>query len=255
MLPAKRLLVSLCLAWLPLASPVCGQTSVHGSLRGKVVDSQNFPVQKASVTLEAVESGIVLKSETEEQGFYQFARLSPGRYKLTLEKPGFRTASRADIEIAVNETAVVDIALTVGQVQEAVTVTEAAGIVQTDRVEIGGRVDERRVRELPLNGENFAKLVFLAPGVASGSPNNPSISGARPIANSFTVDGATSNDERWLQWPLARRRWSSRVQRSFTESRFHRSNPGIFDHHVGCRCHLRARLRWTGQHHYKIWRQ
>lgn len=160
------------------------------------MDSQGLVVSRAEVRIEAAESGISLRAETDDQGIYQFARLKPARYEITLEKSGFQTISRSGIEVAVNETTWLESEMTVGQVQETVTVKEAASVVQTDRVEIGGRVDERRVRELPLNGENFEKLVLLAPGVASASPNNPAMSGARPIANSFTVDGATSNDER-----------------------------------------------------------
>lgn len=191
----RSCLFSLCFGLL-LASTLAAQTSVHGTLRGRIVDFQGLAVQNVEVKIAAAEGGISFHTQTDDQGSYQFARVSPGRYELFFEKSGFRTTSRTGIEVAVNETTVVDVSLAVGQVQETVTVMEAAGIVQTDRVEIGGRVDERRVRELPLNGENFAKLVLLAPGVASGSPNNPAISGARPAANSYTVDGATSNDER-----------------------------------------------------------
>jgi hypothetical protein len=88
------------------------------------------------------------------------------------------------------------LSLAVGETKETVVVSETASIVPADRSAIAGRVDERRVRELPLNGENFAKLVNLAPGIAGGSPNNPSISGARPIANNYAIDGVSANDER-----------------------------------------------------------
>jgi len=189
-LPKLSLVLLLPIPWLS------AQTSVHGTLRGKIVDSQGLAVSKVEVKLDSAVGGATATAATGEDGLYQFPRLRPGRYRIAASKAGFRTMSREDIEVAVNETTVVDVAMAVGQVQETITIMEVGSIVQTDRVEIGGRVDERRVRELPLNGENFAKLVLLAPGVASGSPNNPAIGGARPIANSFTVDGATSNDER-----------------------------------------------------------
>jgi hypothetical protein len=64
-------------------------------------------------------------------------------------------------------------------------------------VELSALVDERRVKELPLNGRNFLKLVQLAPGVGdTGLYNNPSINGSRIASNSYTVDGVGSNDER-----------------------------------------------------------
>lgn len=172
------------------------QTSIHGSLRGRVLDPNALGVSGAALTLSSVTMGSKWTTSSDADGNYQFARLAPGRYRLTAGKGGFRIAVRAAIEVALNETGVADLALTLGEAAESVTVTAEAGIVQSQRVEIGGRVDERRVRELPLNGENFAKLVLLAPGIASGSPNNPSMSGARPVANSFTVDGSSANDER-----------------------------------------------------------
>ncbi len=171
-----------------------GQTSVSGSLRGRVADAQGLPVPRALIQLTA---GADRQQTTAgPDGEYYFPRLRPGRYSARVEATGFRAALQEAVEIAVNETLALPFTLTVGQLQETVVVTESGSLVQTDRVELGGRVDERRVRELPLNGENFAKLVQLAPGVAGGSPANPSISGARPIANSYTIDGATSNDER-----------------------------------------------------------
>jgi hypothetical protein len=188
-----RLLLSLSLGLLAAVSALC-QTSVNGALRGRIADPQGLAIEDATISVEAAAGKQTAKSS--KDGEYYFARLRPGRYAVRVEKPGFRSALQEGVEIAVNETLSLLFTLPVGQVQETITVSESANLVQSDRVEIGGRVDERRVRELPLNGENFAKLVQLAPGVAGGSPANPSIAGARPVANSYTIDGATSNDER-----------------------------------------------------------
>lgn len=172
------------------------QTSIHGSLSGRVLDPNGLGVRAAAVAITSAATSAEFTATSDSSGEYRFPRLSPGRYRLTAEKPGFRRAIREQIEIAINEAAVSDIVMALGETTEFITVSGEAGIVQSQRAEIGGRVDERRVRELPLNGENFAKLVLLAPGVAGGSPNNPAISGARPIANTFTVDGSSANDER-----------------------------------------------------------
>ena len=172
------------------------QAPVNGTLKGRVVDPQGLAVENAKVELSAQFGVSRAQTLSNSAGEFEFARVTPGRYKVTVQKPGFGNSVAENIEIAVNETTTVDVALRVGQATETVAVEGNASIVQTDRSSIFGRVDERRVRELPLNGENFAKLVLLAPGIAGGSPNNPSISGARPIANSYTIDGVTANDER-----------------------------------------------------------
>jgi hypothetical protein len=173
-----------------------GQTTIHGAVRGRVLDPSGRSVEGATVSALRAATGAEWQVGTDEDGVYHFPRLAPGDYRLIAAKQGFRQSVREGLIIGVNETATIDLTLAIGETAEFITVTEEATIVQSQRVEIAGRVDEQRVRELPLNGENFGKLVLLAPGVASGSPNNPSISGARPVANSYTVDGASANDER-----------------------------------------------------------
>jgi len=179
-----------------LALPLFAQTSVHGSLRGVITDSQGLGIASASLKLANAVTARSVETTTDQEGNYQFSRLTPGRYNLIVDKPGFVTSARESIEIALNEVQTLGLTLAVGLASETVTVRDEPGIVQTQRVEIAGRVDERRVRELPLNGENFGKLINLAPGIAGGSPNNPSVSGARPVTNSYTLDGVSANDER-----------------------------------------------------------
>jgi hypothetical protein len=178
------------------AAALPAQTSIHGSLRGRILDPNGLGVPEAALTLSHSATGAEWKGSSDASGSYHFPRVAPGRYTLTAGKAGFRKAVREGVELAVNETGVADIAMALGDTAEFITVSADTEIVQSQRVELGGRVDERRVRELPLNGENFAKLVLLAPGIASGSPNDPSMSGARPVANSYTVDGSSANDER-----------------------------------------------------------
>lgn len=179
-----------------MLSAASAQTSINGTLAGVVRDPSGLAVENAAVSLTNVVTGSSHATVTDSGGHYAFSRLTPGPYSLQVEKPGFRKAAIQEIRVTLNERLVADVNLILGQTSEIVAVTESADIVQSQQVEIAGRVDERRIRELPLNGENFARLVLLAPGIASASPNNPSISGARPIANTYTVDGVSANDER-----------------------------------------------------------
>jgi len=184
------------LATLLFSFALTAQAPVSGILKGKITDPQGLAVENAKVELTSKSGLSDWQNLSNAAGVFEFARLAPGLYKVSVQKPGFGNSVAEDVEIAVNETTTVDISLRIGQTAETVAVEGSASIVQTDRSSILGRVDERRVRELPLNGENFAKLVLLAPGIAGGSPNNPSISGARPVANSYTMDGVSANDER-----------------------------------------------------------
>jgi hypothetical protein len=179
-----------------LTLPLAAQTSTSGTLTGRVLDPNGLVVQGAAVRVTSTNTGASPATLTDSAGRYIYTRLAPGIYEVAIEAPGFQKAVLPAVTVSLNETTVADIGLRLGQTSEVLVITEGADIVQSQRVEIAGRVDERRVRELPLNGENFARLVLLAPGIASGSPNNPSISGARPVANNYTFDGASANDER-----------------------------------------------------------
>lgn len=175
------------------------QVSIHGSVRGRVTDPTGNIVQNAAAALTNVETNTSQSVLTGSDGYYAFARVAPGSYTLRLEKEGFRKVVLEKIVVTVNEAATVDVQLAIGDQRETVTVEEAPPLVHSNSVEISGLVTERLVKELPLNGRNFQKLVLLAPGVGGQSgttPNNASISGARPVNNTYTIDGIGSNDER-----------------------------------------------------------
>lgn len=173
------------------------QVSINGGLRGHISDPGAASVAGASVILTNTATAITQTTTSDSAGDYHFVRIPPGVYKLTVEKEGFKRAQRDSIVIAVNENAVADVTLAVGALSETITVEAGAALTQSQSVELSGLVNERRVKELPLNGRNFIKLVQLAPGVGNpGVSNNPAINGARSVTSSYVVDGIGSNDER-----------------------------------------------------------
>jgi hypothetical protein len=189
-------------SWLGLPARAHPQ-SVSGTLSGRVLDTTQAAVADAAVTLTHLETNAATATVSGADGTYRFTRVTPGRYRLSVEKPGFQLTIRDGFTIAVNEQPVMDVVLEVGALEDSVEVTAAAPLVQARTAEVSGLVDERRVRELPLNGENFQRLALLAPGVAGGNPSNPSFSGARPAANSYALDGTSFNDERGAGGGLA----------------------------------------------------
>jgi hypothetical protein len=99
----------------------------------------------------------------------------------------------------VNEQVNLRIRLKVGGLTESVNVVAIESPVQTQSVEISGIVNERRIRELPLNGKDFNKLVALAPGVfptPASSNGSLAIGGAHTTTNNYSIDGFAANDER-----------------------------------------------------------
>ena len=181
-----------------LITPAMAQTTA--TISGSVRDSTGALIPGASVTAKNVETGITRITATEEQGRYQLLNLNVGRYEVEVSLPGFQTAVRSGIVLAVGEQAVANFTLQIGQVAERVEVTEQAPLVDTTTSSVGGVVETAQIVNLPLNGRSFDELVQLQPGVAvakfagagtiqSGYTTKISIRGARPEQNSFLLDG------------------------------------------------------------------
>ncbi|HYP14433.1 MAG TPA: carboxypeptidase-like regulatory domain-containing protein, partial [Bryobacteraceae bacterium] len=180
-----------------LSAVLRAQTTVHGSLAGTISDPQGLAIPNARVSVTSAGTNFRQTRVTDPNGSYFFARLAPGAYRVVVGSDGFRKASYDRVEISVAEAAVLNVCLEVGQSAEAVTVTAAAELVQSQSADISLLMPEKRIKDLPLNGRNFSRLMLLAPGAAGVTANNNSaVSGGRPTNNSFAVDGIGSNDER-----------------------------------------------------------
>lgn len=177
------------------------QANINGALRGKVADGNEALIVGANVILKSADTGREFTAVTDDAGNFSFPLIAPGNYSLITEKSGYKRNVRENISVTVGENAAANIVLTVGEISETVTVSSGSEIVQAQTAEISQIVNEERLENLPLNGKNFQQLINLAPGIGgviaqSGGITNPSISGARPVANSFSIDGVASNDER-----------------------------------------------------------
>ena len=184
-----------------LALPsVTAQTAIHSALSGRVLDPSGAGVGQAQVEATHTASGSRTATTSSSEGAFTFPRLIPGSYRITAEKTGFRRFEQEGLELAVNQAASTTIALTVGDVNTTVTVRADAAVVQSQTAEVSLLVDGRGIRNLPLNGKDFQKLIFLAPGMSNFRANNPnsnaSSSGTRESANNYVMDGVSLNDER-----------------------------------------------------------
>lgn len=180
-----------------------------GTIIGTVTDPSGAAVAGAAVTVTEVSKGTVFTRKTDETGSFTVPFLVPGSYKVTIEASGFKKAEQSGITLQVDQRARVDVTLQVGNVTETVEVTAAAPLVQSTSAETGQVIEQRAVQELPLNGRNFAQLVYLAPGVTPGqagenlsgaSTFNPRAAsnynplGQRANANGWLVDGIDNNE-------------------------------------------------------------
>jgi len=172
-----------------------------GTIVGTVKDSAGAVVPGATVVV--TESGKQTSSTytTDGEGSYTAPFLIPGTYEVSVEMSGFRKHVRRGVVLQVNQRARVDVALELGTFTEVAEVTALAPLTRSDSAEMGEVIEERAVRELPLNGRNFATLVYLTPGVTAGQINE-NLSGASTFnprgASNFNALGSQANANAWL---------------------------------------------------------
>jgi len=197
---ARAAAVALALAGLLAGAPSEAQVTT-GTIAGSVKDEQGAAVPGATVTITEVNKGTVGTYSTDADGTFQVPFLIPGTYDVAIELTGFRKYTHRGVVLQVNQRARVDATLTVGGLTDATEVVGLAPLTRTDSAELGEVIEERAVRELPLNGRNFAQLVYLVPGVTPGQAGE-NLSGASTFnprgASNFNALGSQANTNAWL---------------------------------------------------------
>jgi hypothetical protein len=150
--PGCRLITAFLLLWLPVI--MSGQF-VRGTILGVVSDATGAVVPKASVTLRNAGTNETKSTVTDETGNYAFPALLPGSYSLEVKQTGFQSRLVSDVNLQVNQTARIDIKLTVGEVAEQIEVAADAVLLKTDTSEIGHVVTNKQIVDLPLNGRDY----------------------------------------------------------------------------------------------------
>jgi hypothetical protein len=193
-----RLARVLAIVALVLVPAAASAQSFTGTVVGTVKDSSGAAIPNAAVTITSQQTGRQASVTADVEGRYTSLPLAPGEYRVEASLQGFRPAVRSNVTVQIASTVVVDFALEVGELSEAVEVTAAAGTLETTSSTIGKVVDNRRILELPLNTRNVYSLIFLTPGVAGSIGNNYnsmgySVNGARPTMMDTVIDGVTAS--------------------------------------------------------------
>lgn len=183
--------------------PVSAQV-LYGSLIGNVTDPNGAVVPGAEAVATNQNTGVAKTTKTDSEGGYQFIDLQPGTYTLKVSFSGFKTFERQNIPVALNNITRTDVALEVGNIQEAVTVTAETPILQTDRAETRSEIGSVELQNLPVPfGRNYQQLYRTLPGVSPpfnshSVPTNPSrslefhVNGTSDDQNNTRIDGVSS---------------------------------------------------------------
>src|SRR3954471_10265904 len=195
----------------------------RAGIQGTVTDTNGGLVPEAKITLTNTETGKTQETVASDNGFYRLANLPPAKYKLTIEKAGYRTKVLDNVTVNAEAVQGLDLVLEPGDVSATVTVTEeAAQTVQTENANIDRAITTQEVRTLPQFGRDPYELARLTPGVfgdasrggTGGAVNLPntagpggssrsifqtenvpqiSANGQRVTANNFQIDGTSVN--------------------------------------------------------------
>ncbi len=175
--------------------------SQTASITGVITDPKGGSVPEAAVTVRNVDTGVENAAPTNSEGYYTFPQLNPGNYELTVRKAGFRAATRPAFKLDIGQIARVDLKLTIGNVEQSVTVNAEAPILSSQKATVEQVIGSQKIVDLPLNGRDFTQLATLVPGAISRGLNSSeqsdsmSINGARNSKTEFMLDGASVSNQ------------------------------------------------------------
>src|SRR5271170_3241767 len=176
----------------------------RGTILGTVTDSSGASVAGATVTVKNIGTGLTRTVTTAEDGSYAVPELPIGTYSVIVTLTGFKSGVVNALAVDVSSQVRADVALQAGDVAQQIEV-QGDTLPQVDTTEdtLGGIIQSRVVTNLPVNGRDYQKLIYLVPGV-TGSPDqitdSPgsfgtfSVNGARGRSNNFLLDGTDMND-------------------------------------------------------------
>lgn len=187
-----------------LTGQLAAQT-VTGSLSGHVTDSSGALVPNVRIMAKNMDTGASRQSISGSEGYYLIPFLPLGTYEVTAQLQGFSTVVHKNIAVTLNKTTSLDISLTPSTVQETVTVSEAAPLVDTTSGQVRRTLDDTFIDVLPSGGRNFLGLAPLLPGFqtnpTSGQNNytlssgsSVSFNGTGTRGTTFLTDGVTNDD-------------------------------------------------------------
>jgi hypothetical protein len=192
------------LAFVVFAAAALSAQTFRGTILGTVSDPSGAVVSGAKVTVRNTGTGLERTAQTSADGSYSIPELPIGTYSVSVSQAGFQTSVTTDVTVDVATERRVDFALKTGEVSTRVEVSgEFLPQVETTSAQIGGTLTADTITNIPVNGRDYTKLVYLNPGVAgspdqisdsAGSFGTFSMNGSRGRANNFLLDGTDMND-------------------------------------------------------------
>ena len=169
------------------------------ALSGTVQGSSGAALSGVAVSVTSLETGVSRVTTTDGNGTFRVLSLPVGPLEVSAEKKNFKRTVRRGINLIVGQEAVVSLRLELGNLKQEVTISAASPLVNTTTDEVSGFVDERAVKDLPLNGRSWDNLIALNPGAVNfglksantttSNGNTFTVAGRRPMDNLVLLNG------------------------------------------------------------------
>src|SRR5262249_11635087 len=160
-------------------------------IAGTVRDMRGAPVPDAVLQVRNEQTMFFRSTRSDESGTYFIDKLPIGNYTIEIVHPGFTKAVFKDVPLFLGTVRTVDVALDGAGVAEQIVITAKLSEVDQSSAALGGRVEQRQLAMVPLNGRNWASLLSLIPGaVDTGVSDQRSVrfAGHGRDDNNFTLD-------------------------------------------------------------------
>jgi hypothetical protein len=196
-------IVGACVLWFTAGLAIA--QSFQGGMRGSVKDSQGV-IPGVTITLINEANGVTRDTVSNASGEYSFPALDPSSYTVKAAVQGFRTFDRRGIRIGTQQFVTLDITLEVGTVEESITVTADAPLIETSNASHAEVLDSKTIENLPSIGRNVFLMAVTVPTVQSSGDTHwnrmqdqsgasaISLGGGGVRANNYLLDGFPVTD-------------------------------------------------------------
>lgn len=173
---------------------------VGANLSGSVHDSSGAPVSGAAAAVRQLETGATRSLTTDADGRFFAPSVPVGSYVVSVSAPGFEPQRQTGIVLTVGQSLHVNFALGIAKVEQQVVVDASESTVNTSTQSTAGLIDERQVKELPLNGRSYDGLLTLNPGTVNYTSERSGSIGTSnsSVGNMFSVGGRRPQDNLFL---------------------------------------------------------
>ena len=188
-----------CLVFLSLLLAFSAVAQVqNGQFTGVVTDPSGAAIPNAKVTVINPSTNLSVSAVTNQSGVFTVKELPPANYKISVEAPGFKSASNNNVTLNAGTIAHVDFKMQLGEAKEVVEVTGEAAAVNVEDSKLASTVTSTQIANLPLNGRNVYDLMQMAPGAVNvtgvdfENGHNTVVNGLREDFNGFLINGVSN---------------------------------------------------------------